>query len=73
MLCLCQTIVGLGEVEVSDLLLVETDIPANDDVVLRLRLLQFLVVVSLQLHQRSEDVLVLVRVLVSASIQAKPL
>ena len=58
--------VRLGHAEVGDGLLVEALVPAHLDVVLRLRLLQLLVVVGLQLHQGTEDVLVLVSVLVSA-------
>mmetsp|Transcript_35592 Transcript_35592/g.85274 ORF Transcript_35592/g.85274 Transcript_35592/m.85274 type:complete len:219 (+) Transcript_35592:2026-2682(+) len=54
----------LGEVEVSDPLLVETNIPSNDNVLLRLGLLHLLVVVGLHLHQWGEDVLVLIRILV---------
>lgn len=54
----------LGHAKPGNALLVETDVPANDDVVLRLRLLDLLVVVSFNLDERAKDVLVLVGVLV---------
>ena len=60
------TIVGCIEDEICDSLFVESDIPTDDDVVLRLRLLQFTIVISLQLDQRTENVLVLISILVSA-------
>mmetsp|Transcript_11254 Transcript_11254/g.30094 ORF Transcript_11254/g.30094 Transcript_11254/m.30094 type:complete len:330 (+) Transcript_11254:1957-2946(+) len=58
-------VVLLGEVEVRDALLVEADVPAHDDVLLRLRLLHSFVVVCLHLDQRREHVLVLVGILVA--------
>ena len=60
------TIVGCIKDEICDSLFVESDIPTDDDVVLRLRLLQFTIVISLQLDQRTENVLVLISILVSA-------
>lgn len=45
--------------------LVETDVPANLDVLLRLRRLQTLVVVSLELNEGSKYVLILIAVLVT--------
>mmetsp|Transcript_55290 Transcript_55290/g.153195 ORF Transcript_55290/g.153195 Transcript_55290/m.153195 type:complete len:314 (-) Transcript_55290:275-1216(-) len=57
-------IVLFGEVEVSDPLLVQPDVPPDHDILLGLRLLDLLVVVGLHLHQGGEDVLVLVCVLV---------
>lgn len=56
----------LGEVEPRDTLLVESHVPPHDEPFLGLRLLETLVVVGLDLDERSEDVLVLVRVLVAA-------
>lgn len=61
------TFVGLGKVEVGNALLIETHVPADQDVVLGLRLLQLLVIVRLQLDQGAKDVLVLVRILVSVT------
>mmetsp|Transcript_100099 Transcript_100099/g.215926 ORF Transcript_100099/g.215926 Transcript_100099/m.215926 type:complete len:332 (-) Transcript_100099:17-1012(-) len=58
-------VVLLREVEVRDALLVETNVPADNDVLLRLRLLHLPIVVGLHLHERREDVLVLVGVLVA--------
>jgi len=60
-----ELILGLGEGEVGDALLVETNVPPHRDVLLRLGLLHVLVVVGLQLDQRPHDVLVLVGVLVA--------
>ena len=54
------------EAEVSNPLLAEAHLPPHGDVVLCLALLHFLVVVSLLLHKRTKDVLVLVGILVSA-------
>lgn len=59
-----HTSVSLGHVEVADVLLVQADVPPDFYVVLRLRLLQLLVVIGLQLDQRTEYVLVLVTILV---------
>jgi hypothetical protein len=58
----------LGQDEPSDVLLVETFVPADDQAVLRLGLLELLVVVGLDLDEGPEDVLVLVRVLVSTDV-----
>jgi len=62
-----HTIIGLGQVEVSNAFLVEADIPADDNVVLGLRLLQFLVIVSLQLYEGAKDALVLVGIVIPAN------
>ena len=51
----------LRQVEPSDPLLVETHVPAHDERLLRLRLLETLVVVGFDLDERAEDVLVLIR------------
>ena len=59
----------LGQVEPGDPLLVETHVPADDEAFLSLRLFQALVVVGFDLDERTEDILVLVRVLVSAAAQ----
>lgn len=59
----------LGHAKPRDALLVETNVPPDDDVVLRLRLLDLLVVVGLNLDERSKDVLVLVRVLVPGTAE----
>lgn len=61
--------VGLGQRKVGDGLLVEADVPAHLDVLLRLGLLQPLVVVRLQLHQRTKHVLVLEPILVPKNKQ----
>eukprot|EP01136_Pigoraptor_vietnamica_P001187 Opistho-1_new@27494 len=53
-----------GKVEVRDALLVEAHVPAHYNARLRLRLLHRLVVVRLELHKRTKDVLVLVGVLI---------
>jgi hypothetical protein len=60
-----STSIGLGQSEVSNCFLVEADVPAHLDVVLRLRLLQPLVVVGLQFNERPKNILVLVSVLVT--------
>ena len=52
--------------KVRNSLLVEANIPAHHNVVLRLRLLQLLVIVSLQVDQRAKYVLVLVGIFVPA-------
>ncbi|XP_033232122.1 regulator of nonsense transcripts 1 [Belonocnema kinseyi] len=57
--------VGLGQHKVGDRLLVEANVPAHLNVLLCLRLLQSLVVVRLELDQRSKDILILVAVLVA--------
>ena len=54
----------LGHAKPGDTLLVQADVPADDDVVLRLRLLNLFVVVGLDLDERAKNVLVLVGVLV---------
>ena len=59
-----STFIGLCEVEVSDSLLVQTDVPAHNYVILSLRLLQLLVIVGFQLHERPKDVLILVGIFV---------
>lgn len=56
--------VGLRQGEVGDGLLVQADVPADVDVLLRLRLFQALVVIGLEFHQWAEYVLVLVAVFV---------
>ena len=56
-----------GEAEVSNPLLAEAHLPPDGDVILCLALLHFLVVVSLLLHKRTKDVLVLVGILVSTN------
>ena len=45
------------QVEIGDNLLVEAGVPPDVDIVLRLSLFNFLVVVSLHLYQRTENVL----------------
>ena len=57
--------VVLGHVQVGRNLLVEADVPSDLDIVLCLGLLELLVIVRLQLDQGTEDVLILVTVLVS--------
>lgn len=61
------TCIWAWKTEVRDALAVQAPLPAHGNVLLLLRLLEFLVVVSLQLHQRAKDVLVLVGILVAAS------
>ena len=61
------TIVGLGEVEVGDAFLIESDVPSHHDVILGLRLFQLLVVIGLELHQRAKDVLILISILVAVA------
>jgi hypothetical protein len=55
----------LWQVEPGDALLVQSHVPANDERLLGLRLLQTLVVVSFDLDEGSKDILVLVRILVA--------
>ena len=55
----------LREAEPRYALLVETDVPAYSDVGLGLALLEALVIVGLDLDERAEDILVLVRILVA--------
>jgi len=62
----------LGQVEPRDALLVESNVPPDDESLLRLRLLEPFVVVGLNLDQRAEDVLVLVRILVPADENRLP-
>lgn len=59
------------EAEVSNPLLTEAHLPPDSDVVLCLALLHFLVVVSLLLHKRTKDVLVLVGILVSTNTETQ--
>ena len=58
------TIVCLGQIKVSDPLLVEAEVPAHHDVVLGLGLLQLAIIVCLQLDKGTEDALVLVRIII---------
>ena len=53
-----------GQMKVGDTLLVQAQIPSDFDVLLRLRLLQLLVVVGLQLDERTENVLILITIFV---------
>jgi hypothetical protein len=57
----------LGEVEPRNALLVQTHVPANDEALLSLGLLETLVVVGFDLDEGTEDVLVLVGVLVTVA------
>ena len=61
------TFVSPWEVEVCDPLLVEANVPPDHNVALCLRLVQSLVIVSLQLHKGAKDVLVAVGILVPVS------
>jgi len=54
------------ENEPGNTLLVEADIPSYNNVRLRLRLFKTLVVVCFYFNQRSENVLILVRIFVAA-------
>lgn len=65
------TSISLGQGEVCANLLVQADVPTHFDLVLCLRLFQLLVVVRLQLHQRTKDVLVLEAIFVPDVIQKK--
>lgn len=56
--------------EPGDALLVESHVPANDERLLGLRLLETLVVVGFDLDEGSKDVLVLVRILVAIAGEA---
>ena len=59
------TVIGGAEDEVGDSFLIKANVPSDDDVVLRLRFLQFPVIICLQFYQGPEDVLILVGVFVS--------
>mmetsp|Transcript_60655 Transcript_60655/g.130190 ORF Transcript_60655/g.130190 Transcript_60655/m.130190 type:complete len:241 (+) Transcript_60655:2513-3235(+) len=56
-------VILLCEVEVGDPLLVQADVPPDDNVLLGLRLFHPLVIVGLHLHEGREDMLVLVCIL----------
>ena len=62
------TSILLREVKESNSLLVQTGVPADRNVLLGLRLLKSLVIVRLQLHKWTEDVLVLVGILVTVCV-----
>jgi hypothetical protein len=59
----------LGHSEICDSLVIKTDIPTNWNVVLGLGFFESLVVVRLDLDKRSEDVLILIRVLVPVKLK----
>ena len=50
--------------KVGDALLVESEVPTHNNVVLSLRLFQLFVIVCLEFHQRTKDILVLISIIV---------
>lgn len=56
----------LGQIEPSDMLLVQTFIPADDETVLGLGFFETLVIIGFNLDERAKDVLVLIGIFVSA-------
>lgn len=55
----------LGKTKPSNTLLIQTQVPTNSDVRLRLTFFQPLVVISFDLDERAEDILVLISILVT--------
>lgn len=60
-----STIIGFWEVEESNPFFIESNIPTHHNVVLGLGFLQLLVIICLQFHQGSKNVLVLVSIVIS--------